>query len=92
MKPQEFADINTNAEECSICMISFTNMEEQAQALSDNRVVQLSCHKNHVIHYECAIKYISNGIGEQAGVNMLCPICRAPIEVDKSEDGEDLEA
>lgn len=55
LKPKKIQDINTDAEECSICMMSFRdkneNNEESGIVLEDDRVIQLACHQNHVLHY-----------------------------------------
>lgn len=37
--------------------------------------MQLSCHRNHVIHYSCLKQFISTN---PRNMN-YCPICRAPI-------------
>ena len=61
--------------ECAICLDEF---EPGA------KVMQLACHKTHLFHESCYLKYLQSN----TGANALCPHCRTPIDKEKAKKVE----
>ena len=53
-------------QECCICLIEFEH---------GAKVVQLACHRTHLLHDACYISYL-----DSQGGNALCPLCKTPID------------
>ena len=60
-------DRKSNVSEAGLSDVGFLN--------GDMRVVQVSCHRNHVMHDVCLTEFIN---ANPRSMN-YCPICRAPI-------------
>lgn len=58
------------ASECTFC---YTEMN------AGQRVCQLSCWPDHQFHEECYTNFVNHFANQQ----LLCPICRAPIQQDQ---------